>query len=1402
MEKTTSGCFNNNIENPLVKAINSVKSNSLFPLLIIFFSTLVFLSSVKANTPTLGGWIGSVEASKAFIENKGQFKLKNTDVKVLYAYDNGLEAIYFTPKGIVYHFAEEVTKSEKEEKEEREREGKKTYKNAAEWLAHEAEEQKREFKIDDIAFNWVGANENVQVISEDPTSDYHSYSVKQADGTEKNVNFINAFKKIIYKNLYDNIDVEYVFHPTQGIKYTIILHPGADASKIKMHYDGKCAIKLNGDLKINTLFGPIIDHAPIAYYAYNKSENIPVVFSEKNNQITFDIKPYNHSKTLVIDPWVQTPTLSLSNCVWECEKDGTGNVYIIGGDMPMKLKKYNSSGTLQWTYNTPYDTTGGSNGTGTWLGGFATDLAGNSYVTKGSESYICKVNTSGSLLWNNTSAGGGFNPKEFWNITFNCDQSKIIMGGMTANGFTDLKGAIFDMDVNNGNILSTQIVGFGTFSFSQPQQEVRSITSSRNAKYYYLTFDTIGFISQDFATCTSTPTVRTDNGYSLAYKCEDYRFASSNSGIMAIRGNKDFVYTQNGTTIQKRSLATLAVLASAPIPGGINTLSAGRHQVGNSGIDIDSCGNVYVGSGNGIVKYDANLNQLSTVSTSFKVYDVAVSTSGDVIAAGSTGNGSSSSRTGYVQSFNMLACPPMTLFCCDATVCPVGPYCTTDAPLTLSAITPGGTWSGAGITNAATGAFSPSIAGQGIHTIIYTLPCGSDSIYVTVNCCASQITPAGPFCVPDAPVTLTAASSGGTWSGTGITNASTGVFSPSVAGAGTHQIIYTASCGADTITISVGACVTLAACKETNGNITATSGNAPYSWSNQSTTQDCSACSFGVCGFPPGCEVNITSWTSFATGTTITPSGTYPIKMMDNNGDSLIITTISSLPACPSNNCPAITTAASNITAVSCGNTADGSFDAATTGGTSPWVYTLKDSTGATVSTFPNVTTTQHFSNLAAGTYTLYILDNNSCADTTVVTITSTAGGGTPANAGPDQTLCSNSAILAGNTPTSGTGVWTLLSGTGTITTPSSPTSSVTGLAVGVAAFVWTITNGTCFTSADTVAIGNTGGGPTVTIGSHNDITCFSAHDGSASAVASGGTGTLSYSWSPGGGNTPSVSNLGPGTYTVSVSDGGGCVGFATVSIAEPTVITVLVNTTPIGCGSTGSAVASATGGTANLHYLWNNGETTTSITNLTVGTYSVTVTDDMSCSQAAVGVVTQSSLTASVGPDVTIHIGDTTQLSVTGGNTMSWSPSSGLSCTTCRTPNASPLETTTYCVIVSDSVCSDTACVLVTVVDSGGCGSLFLPSGSVYTPNAFSPNHDGLNDVYKPVSNCVHNYSFMIFDRWGEKIFETTDTEVGWNGTFKGRLCQPDVYVYVVTFVDDHKNNYHQFTGKVVLLR
>ncbi|MGZ4033460.1 MAG: DUF7948 domain-containing protein [Bacteroidia bacterium] len=991
------------------------------------------------------------------MENKGQFHIHNSSEKVLYAYDDGSTMIYFSSTGVTYSFLkrwrDEEESDEKEQAKERERE----HEKMAKGISHdeiEKEEHRMEYKADAVNMFWENTNPDAEVLAQDETTDYYSYSV---DGT--NLEHIRSYKKLVYKNLYPNIDVEYTFHPQSGIKYTLIIHPGADVSQIKMHYSDGARINNSGDIHIHTKFGDLIDHAPQTYYSQNESDIVASHFTKKDKTISLSLGNYDKTKTIIIDPWVQTPALANSNGVWECERDGAGNVYIIGGDMPMKLLKYNSAGVLQWTYNTPWDTAN------YWLGTLATDLAGNSYITAGSNAKIQKINNAGGLVWNNT--GGALD--EFWTIAFNCDQTKLVVGGTRLGPLPPAgsNGVIFEINTATGATTSVKNVGWTRTStvFGFPVtdvDEVRAITSSYNARYYYLTLDSIGSIDQNLSACpTATSLFGINDGYNFGYKGENYRPNNGNAGVCDIRANKNFVYTQNGANVQKRNPVTGAVITTAAIPGGISVASGSLNQAGNGGIDIDSCGNVYVGSGNAVIKYDANLVLLSSVAVPFRVYDVAVSYGGNVVVCGATGDNSVASRTGYVQQINMSSCVPMTLVCCDLSICPIPPVCSTAAPFNISAVTAGGTWSGTGITNAALGTFSPAVSGAGTFTISYALACGTGTVSITVTTCA-----------------------------------------------------------------------TLSVCQGAGGTATASGGVGPYTWQSGVITNPCVAgvgfCSapFTVAG-PP-----VTTWTTFSTSTTATLPGTYPIQVIDANGNIFTISNAAAYAALTTCvGCPPLTVNISSQVNVACFGASTGSFNASTTGGVSPWNYTLMNG-ATTVATFINVAGTQSFTGLPAGTYTLNVTDHNGCPGTATITITQPASGTTVAAAGPNQTVCGTTATLAGNTATVGTGTWTLVSGAGTITTPTSPTSGITGLGAGANVFQWTISNPPCPSTTSTVTITGVTA-PTTSVAGPNQTVCGTTATLAGNSPTTGtglwtlvsGAGTITSPSSP----TSGITGLGTG---------------------------------------------------------------------------------------------------------------------------------------------------------------------------------------------------------------------------------------------------------------------------------
>jgi gliding motility-associated-like protein len=203
-----------------------------------------------------------------------------------------------------------------------------------------------------------------------------------------------------------------------------------------------------------------------------------------------------------------------------------------------------------------------------------------------------------------------------------------------------------------------------------------------------------------------------------------------------------------------------------------------------------------------------------------------------------------------------------------------------------------------------------------------------------------------------------------------------------------------------------------------------------------------------------------------------------------------------------------------------------------------------------------------------------------------------------------------------------------------------------------------------------------------------------------------------------------------------------------------------------------GTANASVIGGPGPYTYSWMPaGGTDTIATGLAAGTYFFLITNADGCTTTqSVQVGNAPPPVVTVSPGFVIAPGDSVILSATGGMYYSWFPGSGLSCTSCSDPQASPVETTNYCVTVTDTNgCSANACVRVEVTDC-----------PVYIPNAFSPNNDGQNDLECVRSRCVASLHFMIFDRWGTKVFESDEQDICWDGTFKGRELEAAVFTYI----------------------
>lgn len=653
-----------------------------------------------------------------------------------------------------------------------------------------------------------------------------------------------------------------------------------------------------------------------------------------------------------------------------------------------------------------------------------------------------------------------------------------------------------------------------------------------------------------------------------------------------------------------------------------------------------------------------------------------------------------------------------------------------------------------GSLNATTG---PAVSANPAVTTTYTVT-GKDGNgctntatgTVTVSNPTIVVLPHGPVCAGDTAELVASGSASYSWvPNDGSLNSTTGarviakpLNTTTYTVTGTNPGCATSPQGTVTVTVNQLPTVTIVAnpspiCAGETATLTA-SGATTYQWKPDATLNGTTGDVLQVT--PPA-------------------SRAYYVQGTDNSGckDSAFISV-------PVNPLPVISAPSPQICA--------GFFTSITATGASTFTWApatgLSASSGAMVTANPIKTTT----------YTITGTDANNCSGTTTSTVT--------VNPKPELVKPGKESICFGTS--------ILLTTGGAITYTWSPSTGLnqdTGVSV--------LTSPTA--STEYKITGSSGAGCTDTTSAIVEInalpvvtappvqTCI----GSSIPVTATSPTAVSFTWSPSLGlnvTNQATVNAKPDTthtYRVTVLDSYGC--------ADTTYTTVTVNPLPIPVIDTPPTIC--LGETTNLTvvnsaikpvpatFTWSASPDLNTLSGATViakpvvvkSTYTVNVTDSNGCqASASVTVTAVNPVIPQISDSVKICQGEEATLTAGGGTAYLWQTEETQASITVR-----PAVSTIYKVKIMNSVCSDTASVKVTVKDE------FPPA--LFIPNAFTPDDNRINEKFKVVSNSVvTNFKGLIFNRWGELIYEWDDIAEGWDGYINGTLSQIDVYVYKIT--------------------
>lgn len=1214
--------------------------------------------------------------------------------------------------------------------------------------------------------NFLKANENIVFSKSEKNKSHKNYFI--GNQSKRWASNVNSFGRILAKNIYDGIDME-TEGIQNGIKYQFNVAPNANYRQIQLSFEGAEKIWLkNNQLHIKTSVNEMLDQAPIAWQMIGgKKIDIACKYVLNRATISFDLtNNYNPKYALVIDPVLVFASYTGStadNFGLTATYDSLGNLYagglIYDVGYPTTLGAFDNSynGVAQYGRTdiaiTKFDSTGATLLYSTYFGGANNTEVVQSMVVNSSNQLCIYGSTSSSdfpVTANaySTNFNGGVNFQATSNGTFFDNGTDIFVSKFSVDGSQLLASTYIGGSDNDGiNTAASLTFNYGDFyrgEINVDAQDNIIIGSSTNSANFPVTTNAmqpaIGNLQDG---CIFKMDSNLQN---LLYST--FLGGNQDDAIFAIAIADNDVYATGGTL--STNIPANADSYHPTFIGGaadgmvakISTLGIGTPRISYIGtsdfdesffIQIDDLQNVYLygqtnspsfpyiggvyhnaNSGQFILKLDSSLS-IAAFSTTFGNGNGLPNISPSAFLVDNCGRIYISGWGGNILTGEQ----------------------TFNMPLTSNAFQ----------NNTDGFNFYLAVFGINMDSLLYATYFGGGTSREHVDGGTSRFDKKGivyqAVCAgcgnnDDFPTTP------GAWSNTNNSNnCNEGVFKFDFE-IGIVSADFTAS--------------PLSGCSPLTVTFTNTgSNNFLWDFGNNDTTST---------------EINPVR--------TFTTPGIYPVSLIISNenscnfADTIIkyITVSAALNAEFSN------------TIVPCENTVNfadltiGNFPAVNT-----WQWNFGDGTTSNLQN-PSHTYT------ASGTYTVQLIvsDSLGCSGVldTVITLSALiAQQNLITNCG------SNNVQFSAQPASAGAYLWNFGNPASPNNTSTLPQSNYlypdTGLYNAYLVVYWGNNNACSDTSFFDVNINP----PFVASINFDQDSCTNLVQFTETTNTPSNP-SVQWQWAFGDGQTATLQNpvhnyLG-GNYTVSfiVTAANGCIDTLNAPILIKTYDPYAISEDTLLCVAPAEVLLEASGGD---FYLW---QPAAEFTNPTASNQLVTVSSNsvfsvtigrvnnegdtclqLYTSNVFVSNIGQAQFSAAAEKD-TIFVGESTPINVeisNGNYNFLWTPSQGINNPNTDNVIASPVITTAYTLTVTEASCSRTENVNI-VVFKADCSA-----SAIFVPNTFSPNGDGKNDKLWVRGNYISQLYFAVYNRWGEKVFETNDKNIGWDGYYKSELADPGVF-------------------------